>query len=266
MKISCDAIHSNCCGIYLIRNNINNKVYIGQSVDIKRRAQEHIRSAQPNKYSAKSQRDRNTPIHRAMQKYGIEYFTITILEECSKEELNNKEQYWIKMFNATDKQIGYNLTKGGQNNFALKGEQHSQAKLTQVQVNEIYELLKNSDLSFPEISKKYHISTSSICMINTGKTWYDQNQKYPIRITNSGLKGSKNHQSHFTEEEVMEIRKLYSQGITYKNLPIRLRNKASESAIRAIQYGKTYKHLPIWNSKEQRWIEPCIDYSSGSFK
>ena len=29
MKISCDAIHSNCCGIYLIRNNINNKVYIG---------------------------------------------------------------------------------------------------------------------------------------------------------------------------------------------------------------------------------------------
>lgn len=38
MKISCDAIHSNCCGIYLIRNNINNKVYIGQSVDIKRRA------------------------------------------------------------------------------------------------------------------------------------------------------------------------------------------------------------------------------------
>ena len=92
-------------------------------------------------------------------------------DENRKEELNNKEQYWIKMFNATDKQIGYNLTEGGQNNFALKGEQHSQAKLTQVQVDEIYELLKNSDLSFPEISKKYHISTSSICMINTGKTW-----------------------------------------------------------------------------------------------
>ena len=87
-----------------------------------------------------------------MQKYGIECFTITILEECSKEELNNKEQYWIKMFNATDKQIGYNLTEGGQNNFALKGEQHSQAKLTQVQVNEIYELLKNSDLSFPDVA------------------------------------------------------------------------------------------------------------------
>lgn len=38
MKTSCDAIRNNCCGIYLIRNNVNNKVYIGQSVDIKRRA------------------------------------------------------------------------------------------------------------------------------------------------------------------------------------------------------------------------------------
>ena len=110
-----------------------------------------------------------------MQKYGLEYFTITVLEECSKEELNDKEQYWIKIFNTTDKKIGYNLTKGGQNNFALKGEQHSQAKLTQDQVNEIYDLLKNSSLSFLEISEKYHISKSSICMINAGKTWHDQN-------------------------------------------------------------------------------------------
>ena len=44
MKISCDAIHGNCCGIYLIRNLKNNKIYIGQSVDIKRRWQEHLRS------------------------------------------------------------------------------------------------------------------------------------------------------------------------------------------------------------------------------
>ena len=44
MKISCDAIPS-ISGIYLIRNNVNNKVYIGQSVDIKRRIGEHLRSA-----------------------------------------------------------------------------------------------------------------------------------------------------------------------------------------------------------------------------
>lgn len=264
MKISCDTIQNNCCGIYLIRNNLNNKIYIGQSVDIKRRAQEHIRSGQPEKYSVKSNRDSNVPIHRAMQKYGVQNFTIVVLEKCAKEKLDEREAYWIKTLSSTDKNIGYNITEGGQNHFALNGEKHSQAKLSQKQVNEIYNLLKNSSLSFPEIAAKYNISNSTICMINTGKTWHINDYKYPIRITNSGSKGSKNHQSHFTESEVMEIRKLYSQGVTYKNLPKHLANKASESAIRAIQYGKTYKHLPVWSKKEEKWIAPCIDYSSGS--
>ena len=264
MKTSCDTIHNNCCGIYLIRNKINNKIYIGQSVDIKRRAQEHMRSGQPKKYKIKSERDSNTPIHLAMQKYGIQNFTINVLEECSRQELNDRERYWIAILNSTDPNIGYNLTSGGQENFALKGEAHSQAKLSQQDVNEIYYLLENSKLSFPEIAAKYKVSNSCICMINTGKSWHSINRKYPIRITNSGSKGVKNPQSHFTEEEVMEIRKLYSQGVTYKNLPEYLLKKASESAIRAIQYGKTYKHLPYWSKKENKWIEPCIDYSPGS--
>lgn len=44
MKISCDAI-PNVCGIYLIRNDVNRKIYIGQSTSIKRRIAEHLRSA-----------------------------------------------------------------------------------------------------------------------------------------------------------------------------------------------------------------------------
>ena len=59
----------------------------------------------------------------------------------------------------------------------------------------------------------------------------------------------------------MYIRKLYSQGITYKNLPEELKAKASETAIRKIQYGESYKHLPYYNKKQNKWIEPCIDYS-----
>ena len=167
MKISCDAIPS-ITGIYLIRNKVNNKVYIGQSIDIKRRIKEHIRSAQPEKYSKKSERDSNTPIHRAMQKYGIDNFEIQILEKCSKEKLNEREIYWIQIFNTTDNNIGYNLTTGGQNNFALKGEEHSQAKLTQSEVNEIIKLLKSNNLSILEIAQQFSVSKSTISMINTG--------------------------------------------------------------------------------------------------
>ena len=130
MEISCDAI-KNVCGIYLIRNKINNKIYIGQSVNIYRRWTEHLRAGQPQKYSMKSIRDSKTPIHLAMQKYGINNFEIQLLEKCNKENLDIREQYWIKILKSNDNNIGYNIADGGQKNFILKGEEHSQAKLNQ---------------------------------------------------------------------------------------------------------------------------------------
>lgn len=262
MKIPCDAIQKNLTGIYIIRNNINNKVYIGQSTDIKRRWQEHLRSAQPDKYAIKSIRDSKTPIHLAMQKYGIKNFQISILENCCKEELNEKERFWIEKFQSTNKNIGYNILKGGQDSLGVKGEYHSQAKLTLEQVCQIRNLLKENSLSLKEISILYNnISTSTLSMINTGKVWKDENIEYPLRMTYTGSKGSKNPRSCFTEEQVMEIRTLYSQGVTLKNIPDKYKKLASESAITAILYGRSYKHLPIWSKKEQKWIEPCIDYS-----
>ena len=79
-------------GIYLITNKVNNKKYIGQSINIERRYKEHLRSGQPEKYAHKGKRDINTPIHKAMQKYGITNFSITILEECLPKELDEKEK------------------------------------------------------------------------------------------------------------------------------------------------------------------------------
>ena len=71
-------------------------------------------------------------------------------------------------------------------------------------------------------------------MINSGKTWRNENLTYPLRTENNSSRGEKNPQSHFSEKEVMLIRELYSKGITYKDLPLELKQKASESAIRAI--------------------------------
>lgn len=100
-------------------------------------------------------------------------------------------------------------------------------------------------------------------MINQGKIWKNKELNYPIRKTYTGSKGSKNPRACFTEKQVMELRKMYSQGLTLKDIPEKYRKIASDSAITAIFYGKTYKHLPIWNKKEKKWIEPCIDYSRG---
>lgn len=90
----------------MIKNNINGKVYIGQSVDIKKRWREH-RSAAYNLNS----KDYDMVIYRAIRKYGLNNFSFSILETCKIEELNEKEKYWIQNYDSKNK--GYNVSLGG---------------------------------------------------------------------------------------------------------------------------------------------------------
>lgn len=91
--------------IYIIRNTINNKVYIGQTkVSLKLRFQNHLSAAR---------NDKDYVIGKAIRKYGEENFYIELLEECTIEELNEREKYWISYFNATNNKFGYNMSIGG---------------------------------------------------------------------------------------------------------------------------------------------------------
>ena len=94
------------CGIYKIENLNNHKIYIGQSIEIEKRLIAH-----------KNSKD-NFVIHRAIQKYGVENFSFEIIEECSKEELDDKECFWISHFNSLIP-FGYNMVEGGSNGAAL---------------------------------------------------------------------------------------------------------------------------------------------------
>ena len=94
------------CGIYKITNKINNKVYIGQSIDIYERWKEYfgcINDLSCNRY-----------IHRAIRKYGLENFNFEIIKECKREELNYFEIYYIDFYKSTFDKFGYNITPGGQ--------------------------------------------------------------------------------------------------------------------------------------------------------
>lgn len=83
--------------IYKTTNLINGKVYIGQ--DSKNNS-EYLGSG--------------LIINRAIDKYGKENFVKEIIEECSsKEELNEREIYWIDKLNATDRSTAYNICSGG---------------------------------------------------------------------------------------------------------------------------------------------------------
>ena len=92
--------------IYKIVNDINSKVYVGQTIQsLKKRFNGHC-------CYSKSDRSVNMYIKRAIHKYGKEHFTIELIEVCSINDLNTREQYWIAYYDSYNH--GYNLTKGGQ--------------------------------------------------------------------------------------------------------------------------------------------------------
>ena len=93
--------------IYKITCNKNGKIYIGQTKRaLQMRFDLHVKYAEQGGRLALS---------RAIMKYGKESFTIEQIDQAeSKEEIDEKERYYIKYFNSTDRNIGYNLTDGGE--------------------------------------------------------------------------------------------------------------------------------------------------------
>lgn len=93
------------CGIYKITNLENQKVYIGQSVNIKERLRTHIKRGLGVETPTRNK------LYTVMNKVGVENFSYEIIEECPREQLNEKECYWIDYFESQN--FGYNETKGG---------------------------------------------------------------------------------------------------------------------------------------------------------
>lgn len=91
--------------IYCIKNDINNKPYIGKTIyTIEHRFKDHIRDAHNHKCNSK--------LHRAILKYGDEHFYPILLEECSEEEAGEREKYYIQLYNSVKE--GYNISYGGE--------------------------------------------------------------------------------------------------------------------------------------------------------
>lgn len=82
-------------GIYSIVNLIDNKMYIGQSVNIEKRWSDH-------KYRAfyKEGSEYNSYLYNAIKKHGIENFRFSVLEEVEDTDLlTPREIYWIEVYN-----------------------------------------------------------------------------------------------------------------------------------------------------------------------
>lgn len=156
-------------GIYGIKNKINGKIYIGQSINIPRRWGDHKKRSGSN-----LKENQDNILYKAIRKYGLENFDFIIIEECNKEKLDEREIYWIKKHNSTDKNKGYNISLGGSGGV-------TPVKITEREVEEIRRLLLTSLLLQETIAQQFGISQQMVSYINQGQSWFSNNYKYPIR-------------------------------------------------------------------------------------
>ena len=154
------------CGIYIIKNLVNDKTYVGQSKDIYSRWDTHF-------CDFKHLRHNNIYFQRSWNKYGKDNFEFKIIEICNIESLNEREIYWVSYYNSYNPIFGYNLTLGGSQNYDFSEEflqkmreSHESQAISIIQLDLDGNIINVWKYGAREASKKlnYHQSTIWKCI------------------------------------------------------------------------------------------------------
>jgi group I intron endonuclease len=179
-----DISSASMCSIYVIKNSVNDKIYVGQTWrSIERRFQVHVQNSTANHC---------VKLRRAIKKYGVENFRIELLTFCHTQEMANYwETYFIHKFKAI--KYGYNVLESG---FSRKGIKHtpqtkrkmsisnsggsngnSSLELWQVSlIRDEYKNFKNPKTGskygiITFLAKKYNVGITTIFEIVKGLAW-----------------------------------------------------------------------------------------------
>lgn len=146
--------------IYIIRNTINSKIYIGQTrTSVEQRWKEYLRHAQYG----------DQVINRAMRKHGVDKFYIETLEICNVKLLNYREIFYIDLYDSTNKSKGYNVSIGGNT---------PKFKRKTLSISDLVDLYVNKRFALEEIASKYEVSRYIISteLINAGVAIRDRHK------------------------------------------------------------------------------------------
>ena len=238
-------------GIYKITNLVNNKVYIGQTIEnFQKRYWHHV-------WKLNKQIHDNKYLQNSWNKYGEDNFEFSVVEIVSKEEIDSREKYWIQFYRNQNK--CYNIQDGGQDvrlvdyctSEARKkvGEQNRRrmlgSKLPESTKRKMSESRKgrhvsrstdvlNDELAFKiktmlvqgkctgDICKELNVPYKLVNSILSCNTWshvfvegWDEFQKNRPRGRNCPVNGGNAHSRPKTPEEIKQIRKLYKELGTY---------------------------------------------------
>lgn len=175
--------------IYVIKNDINEKVYVGQAIDPHKRFVGHCQK-----------RETGSIIDGAIKKYGREHFYYVVIDGPI-ENYNEREKYWIKFYDSVAPN-GYNIQLGGEDPPIRREFENNQSVFKSYDdIYEVLDLLRNKDLTLIEIAKYKQCSVNTIKAINKGLRYKIDGVKYPVR----DFRISGEHENMVTQKQVDEI-------------------------------------------------------------
>ena len=139
----------NC--IYVWRNKVNGKTYVGKAKKLHRRIKEHLRAKEDYYF------------YNSLRKHGVEGYRLAIIvKDVPVEELGNIETYYVKVLDSLKKNSkGYNIAEGGEGGNNLAGKTKE----------EIREISKKISENHADVSGKNNPRARKIILLNTMETF-----------------------------------------------------------------------------------------------
>lgn len=231
---------NNKAGIYQIKNLINNKVYIGSSINIKARWNKHIsqlrKGIHPNKHLLNS-----------YIKYGENNFLFSILEEITNNsELLIREQFYI---DSCEKQLLYNVREQAESNLGIKHSEESKLKNKIASTGRKHKQESKDKISSSNKGKLVSEETKrkmSIAKKGKSNHWKgkkrSEEQRRQISKMAKKRTGTLNANSKLKEEDIQKIKDLYHKDKIIINKIAKLFS-VSRSTIKRVLHNKTYINI-----------------------
>lgn len=205
-------------GIYKILNTVNNKVYIGSAVDIKKRWRDH-------KWYLKKNMHHNSHLQFAYNKYGLIKFQFIIEQECPIENLLINEEKYIKKYNSKNKRFGYNVNDPREIQFGVKCRNDIKLILSNRMVGENNPMYGKTGEQHPKY--KYCLS---------------KEKRKKLSEWAKNRRGNESNASKLNESRVNEIRNLYKNKKHTQNELSKIYD-VTQVTISDIVLRKTWTHI-----------------------